>query len=312
MPAVSRTKIKKATPKSKTIQIDFSSTESAFNSVQWKDADDWLQEAERQESNGERYQHGPKALRHYQNAIISYSIASKISPSFESLFNAARVHFILATDHVPNPIAALGSSIAGYRAAIAWEQQQPAPSIGNVIDAYFNLGEAMAEMANVIEEGAAEEVSLGGEEKDPVKWAMEAKVTFEKVEELQRSEMERVFSSSSVSTGGGDLNAEPSTESGEMEMESPVGEYMISSIATITPSQIIDTLYSLVTNDLSLLSLLPAPPSAESVPHSSLISSLLAALSRLEALGPLIPAPPPKSQVTEQQLTIYHLQLSVI
>ena len=59
------------------IVTDFTSPESA--NLTLKTIEEATEEAERQESQGARYQHGAKSLRHYLAAIVCLKLAHKLS-----------------------------------------------------------------------------------------------------------------------------------------------------------------------------------------------------------------------------------------
>ncbi|KAL8292211.1 hypothetical protein RQP46_001677 [Phenoliferia psychrophenolica] len=291
MPKLPRgtSKVKKGPTKAKAVVIDFSSEAKALASVDW-DSESWLEEGLRQEGNGERYQHGPKAARHFSNAALSFRLSSSLSPSFDSLFNAGRVLFLLATDHLPDPLPSLRDSITSYRAALAFEQGRPRPSPADVIDAQFNLAAAFVAMAELILEGAADGTMGGEESPTAVQCAQEARTLFADVERIQRIEMEKVFS--------GGIQTDQEEEGAMREVE---GEEESGATTTVTPSLIIDTLLESVSNDLFLFPLLPDP--------SSLLSSLLAALDRPTSLRLLIPPSHPNPD-QDLSITLTHLSLA--
>lgn len=140
-----------------------------------------------QEEQGERYQFGPKAQRHYSNSTLCYKIASSLSPtSFDAHYNLSRVNLHLATDHLPAPqcLTTVAEAVAGFGKAVDLAAAEgEGEAVTKTIDGGFNLAQALMAGRGLIEEGA------GGVEGDGLRMAEEARGWLERVEGLQRQEM---------------------------------------------------------------------------------------------------------------------------
>ncbi|GAA5952871.1 hypothetical protein JCM3765_002992 [Sporobolomyces pararoseus] len=229
--------------KQKQVVINFTSIESAKSSAPPDyDHESWLQEGIKQEEQGERYQFGAKTTRHYSNAVVCFSIAASLdSIDFDSRYNAARVLYRLATDHLPSGEAfeALGKAILGYREAVqvAGEENTMAR-----IDGLFNLAQAEVALFEMLEEAAVSGVAEG----TGLAAAKEAKELFTQVEALQRNEMEKVFGSGSVKDEEQD---EGETEGGG---EAGTEEFKATETVIVTPRLLLDTLLESISLDMSL------------------------------------------------------------
>ena len=60
------------------VVTDFSTPASAHLTL--RTAEEASEEAERQESQGARYQHGAKSSRHYEAAVVCYTLANQLVP----------------------------------------------------------------------------------------------------------------------------------------------------------------------------------------------------------------------------------------
>lgn len=223
---------------------------------------------------------------------MCFTISSALDPTFDAYYNAGRVLFHLATDHVTSPCETLDPSVSAYRRALELEASRPASSASNVIDAKFNIAQALVVLGEMIEEGAADGTQASGS--SAVRWATEAKGVFAEVERMQRVEMERVFVN-----GGGMEGADDG--SGEEEGNESVQMGQAVEGTTVTPSLVTDTILESVSNDLSLFAL-------SSEPSPGLVKDLMDALDRITALRALIP---PAHRNPDQDLAIQLAQLNV-
>lgn len=276
-------------PKSKQPNISFDSLDTAKSTAppSWL-ADDWLAEGTRQEEQGERYQSGPKAARHINNALTSYRLSSSLDPTaFDPRYNAARALQTLASEHLAPPacLEALELSIAGYREALG--VLPPGEDSTERIDAFFNLAQAEVALYEMLDEAV---VALEGEGEKKLALAQEAKELFVEVERLQRAAMERFFGEGGpqvggeVEAGGEEMDDGASTSAGSAK------EVQTVETTIVTPHLIIDTLLSSIAFDISLYTPLPSTSS----PDATLLrDSVLASLSRATSLRALIPPSPP-------------------
>ncbi|GAA5934749.1 uncharacterized protein JCM15063_003057 [Sporobolomyces koalae] len=225
--------------KQKQVVIDYTSLESAKSSAPASyDYGSWLEEGIKQEEQGERYQSGNKATRHYSNAVICFSLAASLaSNDFDSRYNAARVLYKLATDHLGPREAydALSKAILGYRDAVA-----VLGSDGTMarIDGLFNLAQADVVLFEMLEDAAVSGVPEG----TALQAAREAKELFAQVEALQMSELDEFF-------GPGDVGSVPEEE--EVIDEQPE-EVRATETTIVTPQLVIDTLLEAISLDMSL------------------------------------------------------------
>ncbi|KAI5477571.1 hypothetical protein MNV49_006159 [Pseudohyphozyma bogoriensis] len=278
--------------KSKAPPIDYTSTQSAIASAA-NDADAWLEEGIKQEGQGERYLSGAKALRHYHNAIVAYAASAQLSssPSFEATYNAARVRFHLATEHLPAPdcVTMLQEAIAGYRTAIE-HAKGDGEGGENVIDASFNLAQALVELMEMVEEGA-----VGGAGGDEVAKAaaVEARAVFAEVERLQMVELPKstFFAEAPPETAGDEEQVQEEDEQGDESMEVVESGAEAREMTIVLPSQVLDTVLASISLDLSLY---------ESTSDPSLLTSIEASLTRCLSLRQLIP---PSLADSELELT---------
>ncbi|GAA5977122.1 hypothetical protein JCM5350_003226 [Sporobolomyces pararoseus] len=242
--------------KQKQVVINFTSIESAKSSApQDYDHESWLEEGIKQEEQGERYQFGAKTTRHYSNAVISFSIAASLnSTDFDSRYNAARVLYRLATDHLPpgEALDALGKAILGYREAVqvAGEENTMAR-----IDGLFNLAQAQVALFEMLEEAAVAGVAEG----TGLAAAKEAKELFVQVEALQRIEMEKIFGSETSSNE--EQEQEETMEGGEGKGGSE--GVRATETVIVTPRLLLDTLLESISLDMSLHSSLSNDPASQ-------------------------------------------------
>lgn len=144
-----------------------------------------------QEENGERYQAGAKAVRHYGNAILCYQAAlqqcqpSDLSSLFDSFYNAARVQQILASDHLPAPECAtvLEEAISGFKKALDVSIEDE----GRVVDCMSNLGCALTLLMGMILDSAVP----GAQEEVGIRLGWEAKTVLAEVLKMQQEELAR-------------------------------------------------------------------------------------------------------------------------
>ncbi|GAA5866958.1 hypothetical protein JCM1840_005920 [Sporobolomyces johnsonii] len=265
--------------------IDFTTPQSAVASAPSLDYEGWMQEGVKQEEQGERYQSGAKAARHYSNAVVCFAVASSLSPtSFDSRYNAARVLYQLATEHLPPPVAlaALGQAISGYREALAVVQDGTEGFATARIDGLFNLAQADVALYEMLEEGAVVSPDPGMS----MQAAQEAKQLFVEVEKLQRIELDKVF-------GGEDPGMDES-EGEEMEdsASSAAGsEQAVQALETsiVTPQLVLDTLLESISLDTSLHSSLFNDAAAQ----SELLQSAMTTYERAAILRASIPGASP-------------------
>ncbi|GAA6044538.1 hypothetical protein JCM8097_000485 [Rhodosporidiobolus ruineniae] len=271
--------------KSKQLHIDYSTLDAARASApsDW-DSDDWLTEGTRQEEQGERYQSGPKAARHYTNSTTCYRLAAALSPSaFDPRYNCARVFQTLATDHSAAPacLEALDNAIQGYREGLA---VLPDGEGGTArIDGLFNLAQADVALYEMFDEGVA---AVEREAERALQAAQEAKQLFVEVERLQRVEMEKVFGASGPDADEAGDESEAMDEAGSSAGGSAT-EVQAVETTIVTPQLIVDTLIEAVALDVSLYSSVSSPED-----QAALRDSATAALARADALRAIIPRSP--------------------
>lgn len=250
----------------------------------------------KQEEQGERYQFGSKATRHYSNAVISYSIAASLSPKdFDSRYNAARVLYQLATDHLSPTEAfdALGKAIMGYREAVGVLEEGEENMMAR-IDGSFNLAQADVGLFEMLDEAAV----VGVPEGTALQAAKEAKDLFVQVESLQRVEMEKIFGS------GGVEEEEEGTQESEEAQEEPAGEVEATQTSIVTPQLVLDTLLESISVDMSLHESLSRDPASQ----SQLLESAKATFERAVSLrNNFLSNAPPEIDVemTLAQFSIY-------
>ncbi|GAA6017223.1 hypothetical protein JCM11491_001858 [Sporobolomyces phaffii] len=280
--------------KQKQVVIDFTSIESAKSSAPPTfDYDSWLEEGIKQEEQGERYQFGNKTTRHYANAVVCFSIAASLAAAdFDSRYNAARVLYRLASDHLPPAEAydALGKAISGYRDAVQVGQA----NVMARIDGMFNLAQAEVSLFELLEDSAVVGVPAG----TGLEAARDARTLFEQVEALQRSEMEKVFGS-----GAAEQEVEPQFEAGADE-EVQATETMI-----VTPQLVLDTLLASISLDMALHASLDNDPASE----HQLVEAARATFDRAVALRNqyLTDCPPEVDvEMTLAQFSIFSAQSS--
>ncbi|GAA5871270.1 hypothetical protein JCM16303_000701 [Sporobolomyces ruberrimus] len=279
--------------KQKQVVIDFSSVESAKSSAPSSyDHESWLEEGIKQEEQGERYQFGNKTTRLYTNAVVCFSIAASLEATdFDSRYNAARVLYRLAADHLPPSEAydALGKAIVGYREAV----QVAAGNTQAKIDGLFNLAQADVALFEMLDEAA-----VAGVVKDlGLEAAKEAKELFAQVESLQRNEMEKVF-------GAGIAGSEESDEAADVQGEGGGGEVEATETFIVTPQLVLDTLLESISLDMSLHSSL----SDDAASQAQLLESAKATFERAVSLRSayLADAPPEVDvEMTLAQFSIF-------
>lgn len=271
---------KKGKQKQKQTPIDFSSVQSALQSPLdfegWIEGErallsqlsqaraDNLQRAEgvQQEEQGERYQFGSKAQRHYTNAVIAFRCAASLDPSsFDALYNSARITQQLASDHLPAPECyhALEEAVAGYRHALTL-----AKTGEERIDALFNLAQACVELQEMGDAGAT-----GKKEVDRLR---EARQLFAEVERLQTAAMEKVFGSSA-----GEEEEDEGMDEGEGSTAgSEAGVQMGNATEgrIVTPQLVLDTILEGFEVDLALYSTSGVDSSALAIIAASAHSTL--------------------------------------
>ncbi|BGP32769.1 hypothetical protein JCM10296v2_004553 [Rhodotorula toruloides] len=235
--------------KQKHTHIDFSSLDTARASApaHWA-RDDWLEEGDRQDENGTRYQSGSKAARHLTNSTVCYRVAASLSPTdFDARYNAARAYQTLAMDHLPPPecVRALETAREGYREALGVLVEGEEGAATARIDALFNLAQANVALFEMLEEGV---VSEPGEHERKAQLAEEAKDLFVEVERSQRVEIKRVFGE------GGPAAVEEDNAGNETASVSSGAERSVQAIQTtiVTPQLVIDTLLESIAFDISL------------------------------------------------------------
>ncbi|GAA5900143.1 hypothetical protein JCM8208_002028 [Rhodotorula glutinis] len=282
--------------KGKQVHIDFASLDSARASAPstWS-ADDWFDEGTRQEEQGERYQAGPKATRHCNNAAVCYALAALAHPlDFDSRYNGARVLQTLATEHfAPSEcLAALDKARSGYREALAVLDQQQSGGDSSAtarIDALFNLAQADVALFDALEDAVT---AVDGERERAVEAASEAKRLFVEVERLQRDEMARFFGAGGPGTAaseGGDGDDQVVDEDEAAVSGSGGGEGAERSVRAmestiVTPQLVIDTLLESLRFDLALHDW----THTDSAAQVELRSSALASFARATELRPAV------------------------
>ncbi|GAA6048413.1 hypothetical protein JCM3770_003746 [Rhodotorula araucariae] len=273
--------------KGRQVHIDFASPETARASApsDWA-ADEWLDEGTRQEEQGERYQAGAKAARHYSNAATCYALASAARPAdFDSRYNAARVWQTLATEHLaaPDCLTALDRARQGYREALAVLVPGAEGEATARIDALFNLAQADVALFEMLEDAVA---PVDGERERALQVAREARELFVEVERLQREEMVRFFGTS------GPAGTEDDTDDAdEMKDAASSGtggaETSVRAVETtiVTPQLIVDTLLESVAFDLALYDSSISDPATQ----AELRQSALDSFARATALRASVP-----------------------
>ncbi|ORY87415.1 hypothetical protein BCR35DRAFT_351319 [Leucosporidium creatinivorum] len=255
---------KKGKAKAKAAPIDFTSLQTALQSQ--LDFDGWIEEGVQQEEQGERYQFGTKAQRHYTNAVIAFRCAASLNPtSFDALYNSARITQQLASDHLAAPECynALEEAVASYRQALTLATTEE-----ERIDALFNLAQACVELQEMGDAGAT-----GKKEASRL---MEARELFAEVERLQTAAMEKVFGSGS--SGGEEEDDEGMDEAEGSRAGSEAGVQMGEATEgrIVTPQLVLDTILEGFEVDLALYS----TPSIDAESLTTLASSAHAALQR--------------------------------
>ncbi|BGO92092.1 hypothetical protein NBRC10512_000823 [Rhodotorula toruloides] len=274
--------------KQKQTHIDFSSIDTARASApqDWG-PDDWLQEGDRQDENGTRYQSGSKAARHFTNSTVCYRLAASLSPAdFDARYNAARAYQTLATDHLPPPecATALETARDGYREALGVLVEGEEGTATARIDALFNLAQADVALFEMLEEGV---VSEPDEDERKAHLAKEARDLFVEVERSQRVEMERFFGQ------GGPVGAEDDAAADETASVASGAETSVQAIQTtiVTPQLVIDTLLESIAFDISLHdSSLSSDPDTQAQLRQSAIDSF----ARATTLRSTIPSENPE------------------
>ncbi|TNY21009.1 hypothetical protein DMC30DRAFT_222403 [Rhodotorula diobovata] len=253
--------------KGKQVHIDYATPDSARASAPstWT-GDDWFDEGTHQEEQGERYQAGPKATRHLNNAITCYALATQASPaSFDARYNAARVWHTLATEHLP-PVAshdALHKVLDGYREAL--DTLGPPGGDSDVatarIDALFNLAQARTALFDLVGEAV---IPVAGDSASQAVTAAEARNLFVLVERLQREEMARFFGAGGPAAAGaqdgeGDESVDDAASSGTGGAGAETSVRAMES-TIVTPRLVIDTLLESLRFDLALCDSSDWPP----------------------------------------------------
>ncbi|BGP16953.1 hypothetical protein JCM10213_007398 [Rhodosporidiobolus nylandii] len=286
--------------KQKQVNIDYSSLEAARTSApaDWTH-DDFLEDGTKQEEQGERYQIGAKAARHFHNATTSYRLAASLSPtSFDARYNAARALQTLATEHLAPPacLEALAQAIEAYREALVVLGEGSGGTAR--IDALFNLAQADVALFEMLEEGVA---VVEGEVERALQAAREAKGLFVEVERLQRVEMEKVFGADGPQDeeAGGAMDETASAAGSATEVQA-----METTI--VTPHLIVDTLLESIALDVALFSSVSDPEDQTALPQSALDS-----LSRANTLRTLIPRSnsPPQPDELDLELSLAHVSI---
>ncbi|GAA5911913.1 hypothetical protein JCM5296_006644 [Sporobolomyces johnsonii] len=278
--------------------IDFTTPQTAVASAPSLDYEGWMQEGVKQEEQGERYQSGAKAARHYSNAVVCFAVASSLSPtSFDSRYNAARVLYQLATEHLPPPeaLAALGQAISGYREALGVVQDGIEGFATARIDGLFNLAQADVALYEMLDEG----VVISPDPGMSMQAAQEAKQLFVEVERLQRIELEKVF-------GGEDPGMDESEgEEIEDSASSAAGsDQAVQALETsiVTPQLVLDTLLESISLDTSLHSSLFNDAAAQ----SELLQSAMTTYERAATLRASIPGASPDLDL---ELSLAHFSI---
>ncbi|GAA5919987.1 hypothetical protein JCM1841_004415 [Sporobolomyces salmonicolor] len=278
--------------------IDFTTPQTAVATAPSLDYEGWMQEGIKQEEQGERYQSGAKAARHYSNAVVCFAVAASLSStSFDPRYNAARVLYQLASEHLPPPeaLTALGQAITGYGQALAVVQDGTEGSATARIDGMFNLAQADAALYEMLEEGAV----ISSDPGMSMEAAREAKRLFVEVERLQRIELDKVF-------GGEDLGMDESeAEEIDDSASSAAGsEQAVQALETtiVTPQLVLDTLLESISLDTSLQSSLSDDPAAQ----SELLQSAMATYERAATLRASIPGPSPDLDL---ELSLAHFSI---
>lgn len=258
-------------------------------------------EGVKQEEQGERYQFGAKAQRHYENAVISYLTALTFnSTSFDALYNGARTTFQLGSEHLPSPdcVKALQAAIEGFG-----KSHQVALKEGLdqelCIDAMFNEAQATVALSSILDEGVLPDNhdQLGGS--SAVELAWKAKGLFEQVERTQSLEMEKMGFTATMNEEDEDDDAE--TDVGEnMGGNEEGGEGIQGSI--VTPTQTIETIAESISNSIDLYSSL-----SDVTELSALAADISSSIDRAKILRQLIP---PSQNTSELDLQLSLLSLS--
>jgi hypothetical protein len=248
--------------KNKLPPIDWTSTATALGSSNFNSSQ-WMEEGVRQEGQGQRYQYGDKATRHYSNAVIAYRVASQLDPtSFQAVFDDSRVAALLASDFLP-----LSMAICAFEEALATVRRarEMAPTVETRIEATFNLAQVLVSLREIKEE--LDGSGMSGEE--GINLGLEAKACFAEVERMERMEMDKL-----VGAAGGATEAMDTRDAGEDD-----------EVNIVTPDMVVDTLLESIANDLDLYSD-PHYESSSSLPprhsaelHASIISSCLGAIA---------------------------------
>lgn len=260
------------------VVTDFTTPASAHATL--KTREDATGEAERQESQGARYQHGSKSLRHYQAAIVCLKLVDQLGPNqFETIYNIARLSLLLATDFLaaPHCLEGVADAIDWYRKALGLLGTGEGRE-GEAIDGGLNLAQALAVLAGMIEDGAQ---YIGSDQRMSKRFGgkgmgylFEARELFRTGEALQTREMEK------SGFGGSGMTEETEGElmavEGNLEVEATQSNIVV-------PALVLATVLDSIANDLVIFRL-STPPSTDTA------ALIIASLSRALQLRNLIPA----------------------
>ncbi|SGY13336.1 BQ5605_C010g05837 [Microbotryum silenes-dioicae] len=280
--------------------INYSSFETAAAAS--LDSEQWLQDGVQQESQGDRYQHGAKAARHYHNAIVSYRLAASrsTSPAFDPVYNAARVMFTLTSDHLEasDCVDMMQRAIATFRMA-----QTAATSTDEVIDSSFNLAQALVALQDLYDDGisifsspskASSSAATGSDHAR----LLAAKRIFSEVEQLQRSALDPIFREGSTDTPlEVDMQDATAADPGSIHTAAATEGRIV------VPRQVIDTLLEAIELDLRLLDLVST---SDPTTSATLAESAVSALSRAAELSRFGP-----SSSSSAELELVLAQISV-
>lgn len=202
-----------------------------------------------QEEQSERYQHGPKSLRHLQSALEAYELAARIGRQenediFDAIYNGARCLVSLGEDFAEGrsePLAAVQKGIAAYREAIALRSGEASESV-EAIDARFNLAQALSSLADMIDDGAESASSP----LNPTEVRKEAVREFRSVLDAQqrRYKTQEPLGPADGSEAASDVDMDDATSSASVSSAADTAAATAEETVIITPSILLDTIFA--------------------------------------------------------------------
>ncbi len=187
------------------------------------------------EEQGERFRLGDKAQRNYERSLALYQRASGYEQTYDSLYNTARVLYILSTSFYlpPTSIPILQQSVAVYRAAINLLENQstaeksfssPNPSSNSsritkslLLDGKYNFAQSLLELSELGKDIEPRK------EKEIEGYRIEA---LELLNEVARGQLEWVNQRAKEDAEGSEINLEASSEASSAMDQSEADEGM--------------------------------------------------------------------------------------